>query len=164
MRGSPLHRERRSASYRVFSEICSSLSLSHLWRARLFRSGQEWRTPIPRPDLARFTPSGEARDGASVTSFGLLALVSAGQSRFVGLGWPHHKWPGVANFYFGCIWLHFVAFPIVTVGRAQGMRGSRLRGNDGGLCEDDVCEQCSNQRDNGAMGVCRWLGRAASRP
>ena len=28
--------------------------LSHLCRARSFRSDQEWSTPIPWPDLARF--------------------------------------------------------------------------------------------------------------
>ena len=95
-----------------FAHFCRYLTSGARGCSGVARSGGP---PYPGPiwpDLARFTPSGEARDGAGVASFGLLALVSAGQSRFAGLGWPHHEWPGVGNFYFGCIWLHFVAFPI----------------------------------------------------
>ena len=66
--------------------------------------------------------------------------------------------------------LHFVTFPYprtltLTLSqrargsyRGTGLRDSRLRGNDGGLREDDVCEQCSNRWGYGVRGSCRWFG------
>ena len=36
--------------------------------------------------------------------------------------------------------------------RRAGMRGSRLRGNDGGICGNDACDQCKGWRGDGAMG------------
>ena len=110
MRGSPLHRERRSASYRVFSEICSSLSLSHLWRARLFRSGQEWRTPIPRPDLARFGPIHSQWRGSR---WGQCDLVRSACTRERGresLRWPWLASSRVARRGELLFRLHLVAF------------------------------------------------------
>ena len=42
--------------------------------------------------------------------------------------------------------------------RGAGMRGSRLRGNDGRIRGNDVYEQCSSQRGYGVRGSCRWFG------
>ena len=52
-------------------------------------------------------------------------------------------------FQFGSISFHSLS------STRAGIRGSRLRGNDGILCVNDVCEQCSKRRSFGAMGSCR---------
>ena len=54
---------------------------------------------------------------------------------------------------FGCISSHSLSST-----RGLGMRGSRLRGNDGGICGNDACDQCKGWRGGGAMGSCRWFG------
>ena len=50
----------------------------------------------------------------------------------------------------------------MTGDKGAGMRGSRLRGNDGAFGGNDVCEQCSNQHCDGTMGSCRWFGMAVA--
>ena len=42
--------------------------------------------------------------------------------------------------------------------RGPGVRGSRLRGNDGAVHINDVCGQCINRRGYGVRGSCRWFG------
>ena len=72
--------------------------------------------------------------------------------------WPHQEWPGVAK---PLKQLHSVAFRCIPYRlRGAGMRGSRLRGNDGGICVSDTCNQCRGRRRDGAMSSCRRLGLA----
>ena len=109
-----LHRERRSASYRVFSEICSFLSLSHLWCARLFRSGQEWRTPIPRPDLARFGPIHSQWRGSRWGRCGLVRPACTRERGPESLRWPWLASSRVARRGKLLFRLHLVAFRCIS--------------------------------------------------
>ena len=60
----------------------------------------------------------------------LRSLVGTGPAGSgCGLGWPRQEWPGVAK---PLNQLHSVAFRCIPYRlRGDGMRGSRLRGNDG---------------------------------
>ena len=121
--------------------FCSFLSLSHLWRARFLRSDQEWPPPYPSliwPCLALFTPTAEAEMRPAWPRLALRSLVCAGPAwPRCGLGWPWLRirgqgweWPGAAKLL---IRFHFLPFrPIPYRLRGEGMRGSRLHGNDGG--------------------------------
>ena len=52
----------------------------------------------------------------------------------------------------------FPLIPLVDGGDAGwGWRGSRLRGNDGGIRVNDACDQCTGWRGDGAMGSCRTV-------
>ena len=46
----------RMRTFRILLVLGHFGPLTHLYRARLLRSEQEWRPPIPWPDLARFGP------------------------------------------------------------------------------------------------------------
>ena len=120
---------RISVAFGHFCRFC------HLCRARLFRSGQEWRPPIQWPDLARFGPIyalAKRWNGGRGVNLALRSPVRGGPpGPGCGLGWLRHEWPGVTKLL---IQLHLVAFRCIPYRlRGAGMRGSRLRGNDGGL-------------------------------
>ena len=116
--------------------------LSHLWRGRLPEGrlrGEISNGGLIWLYLAPFTPSREAENEAGVVSFGSRSLVRAEPAwprcglvwpwlRIRGRGW---EWPEVAKLL---IRFHLLPFrPIPYRLRGPGMRGSRLRGNDGTL-------------------------------
>ena len=106
--------------------------------------------------LAPFTPSGEAGNEARVASFGtpLTRRHCTGVASFVAaLASSRVTRSGELLKQ-----LHSVAFRCIPYRlRGAGMRGSRLRGNDGGIRVSDACNQCRGRPREGAMGSCRQL-------
>ena len=125
--------------------------------------------------LASFTPSRWLAMRPEWPRLALRSLVRGGSAwPYFRLRWSRHEWPGVAKLL---IRLHSVAFGCFSyppnphpnplpegegIIQGAGMRGSRLRGNDGEIRVNDVCEQCSKRRRDGAMGVCRLDARFPS--
>ena len=124
--------------------------------------GEIQTTGGDRTHLAPFTPSekAEMRPGWPRLALRLLVRAVPAWPRG-GLGWLHHEWPGVAKLLISA---HFRSFPIIPLVRRlgfypdprllphgegtckePGMRGSRIRGNDGGIRSNDVCEQCTGR-------------------
>ena len=125
------------------------------------RSGGELILGPIWPWLVRFTPNREAENEAEVASFGPPLTRT--------------HWVRVASR--GLIWGSVVAlsgvarsgktfnsrpFPLISyhsshrrMAMRPGMRGSRLRGNDGYIRGNDACNQCTGRCGDGAMGICR---------
>ena len=106
--------------------------------------------------LAPFTPSGEAGIETRVASFGtpLTRRHCTGVASFVATLASSRVTRSGETFKsvsFGLIFHRL---------RGAGMRGSRLRGNDGGIRVNDACNQCRGWRRDGARGSCRRLGLA----
>ena len=139
--------------------------LPHLYRARLLRSEQEWRPPIPWPDLARFTPSNEpeTKPGGLVWRNPRPALSQEGKRSCGGPGCVVpakagttkvvQEWPGAEKLLILFRLVPFRSIPYRL--RGQGYEVPAFAGTTGRLCVNDVCEQCSKRRSFDAMGSCR---------
>ena len=113
----------------------SLASFGPVWPRLLLRSRLEMRPPWPCLALGSLVRADQR---------GLVSIVVA-SLRVARSGKP-------------LILFRFVPFRSIPYRlRGAGMRGFRLRGNDGEIRGNDACDQCTGWRGDGAMGSCRWF-------
>ena len=115
--------------------------------------------------LASFTPGREAENEAGAASFGPPSTRTHWAT--VRPRWPRLASSGVAR---SDKTFNSVSFSRISSHscrrrgrRGPGTRGSRHRGNDGWFRENDVYNQCTGWRGDGAMGICHVLAGGAPR-